>query len=200
MANTAAGQAPAHRYTQPGQYTARLRVTATSGQVFTTTQTVVIWPLPVVSFALVDSTLCYGTERLLNPGAQPAGSTFRWQDGSTGPELRAARAGRYEVEVTNAQGCRARAHLSLRVVDCPGTLPNIITPNGDRQNDAFVLPGQDPSHWNLTVYSRWGQRIYQRDGYDNSWDAAGHAAGLYYYLLHNASTGQQLKGWLEVVK
>ena len=200
LANMAAGQAPAHRYAQPGRYTATLQVTATSGQVFSTTQAVVVLPLPVASFAPIDSTLCFGTERLLNPGSQPAGTTFRWQDGSTGPELRTTRAGRYQVEVTNAQGCRAQARITLLAVDCPAPLPNIITPNADRQNDAFVLPGQDPSHWNLTIYTRWGQRVYQRTGYDNGWDAPGQSAGTYYYFLINPTSGQQLKGWLEVVK
>ena len=200
LANTAAGQAPAHRYAQPGRYTVTLQVTATSGQVFSTTQTVVVSPLPVATFALPDSTLCYGVERRLNPGPQPVGTTFRWQDGSTGPELRATRAGRYQVEVTNAQGCRALARTTLLAVDCPAPLPNIITPNADRQNDAFVLPGQDPSHWNLAIYTRWGQRVYQRTGYDNGWNATGQPAGTYYYLLTNPTNGQQLKGWVEVVK
>ena len=204
-ANAAAGQAPAHQYVQPGRYTVTLRVTATSGQVFTTTQSVVVLPRPVArfelgDFRLPDSTLCYGAERLLNPGPQPAGTTFRWQDGSTGPELRATRAGQYQVEVTNAQGCRAQARITLVAIDCPAPLPNIITPNADGRNDAFVLPGQDPSHWNLTMYTRWGQRVYQRTGYDNGWDAAGQPAGTYYYLLTNPSSGQQHKGWLEVVK
>ena len=85
-------------------------------------------------------------------------------------------------------------------VDCPAPLPNIITPNADRQNDTFVLPGQDPSHWNLTIYTRWGQRVYQRDGYDNGWDATSQSAGTYYYLLTNPTSGRQLNGWLEVAK
>lgn len=199
-ANTAAGQAPAHRYAQQGRYTVTLQVTATSGQVFSTTQAVVISPLPVAAFALPDSTICYGAARLLNPGPQPTGTTFRWQDGSTGPELRATRAGKYQVEVTNAEGCSALARITLVAVDCPAPLPSIITPNSDRQNDAFVLPGQDPSHWNLSIYTRWGQRVYQRTGYDNSWNADGQSAGVYYYLLSNPSSGQQLKGWLEVIK
>ncbi|MDQ2769813.1 MAG: gliding motility-associated C-terminal domain-containing protein [Bacteroidota bacterium] len=200
-ANIAAGQAPAHRYSQPGPYTVTLQVTATSGQIFSTSQQVTVLPMPQVSFGLPDSTtLCYGAKLLLNPGPQPAGTTFRWQDGSTGPELLVSQSGHYQVEATNAQGCRATARVSLKIIDCEFVLPNIITPNRDGQNDAFVLPGQDPSHWNIQIYSRWGQRVYQRTGYDNGWQATGQPAGIYFFLLTNPTSGQQLKGWLEVVK
>lgn len=78
------------------------------------------------------------------------------------------------------------------------TIPNIITPNGDQQNEAFVLKGLTPSDWHLNVFDRWGRQVYEQARYDNGWNATGQASGLYYYLLSNEATGERYRGWVEV--
>jgi len=197
--NTAAGQAPSHVFARAGTYRVTLRVVSATGQQFTVQQTVAVQPRPVVSLG-ADSLWCNSTPRTLSPGPQPAGSTYRWQDGSTGPSLLARAAGRYWVEVRSANGCPARAALTLRALDCYGLLPNVITPNGDASNQTFVLRGLLAADWSVRIFNRWGREIYHREHYDNSWAAEGQAAGLYYYLLSNARTGQRYKGWLEVTR
>ncbi|WP_223649953.1 gliding motility-associated C-terminal domain-containing protein [Hymenobacter psoromatis] len=199
-ANTAAGQAPAHLYRQPGRYTVALRVTASSGRVFTTSQIVEVQPAPVVALLVPDSTLCYGGHKLLTLSLQPVGTTYRWSDGSTGPALLASQPGPYQVEITNAQGCSARASITLRRIDCALVPPNIITPNGDGLNETFVLPDQDPSHWDVQIFNRWGRLVYQQPTYHNEWNAADQPAGLYYYRLINSTTSQRLTGWVEVAR
>ncbi len=78
--------------------------------------------------------------------------------------------------------------------------PNVITPNGDGLNETFALPGQDPSHWNVQIFNRWGRLVYQQATYRNEWNAADQPAGLYYYRLGNSLTSQHLTGWVEVVR
>ena len=74
-------------------------------------------------------------------------------------------------------------------------LPNIITPNGDGQNQTFQLgPGCPPR---LQVFSRWGQRVFEVAAYHDEWNADGQPNGVYYYLV-TYPDGQQLKGWVEV--
>ena len=132
-------------------------------------------------------------------GPQAAGSTYLWQDGSTEPSLVAATSGTYRVAVTNPTGCQATAQVRLIINDCPA-LPNIITPNGDAQNQTFVLKGLDAPSWNIALYNRWGREVFRQERYDNSWAAAGQPAGTYFYLLSNPATGHRLKGWVEVVR
>ena len=198
-ANTAAGQAPFHIYVSAGTYRVSLQVKATDGRTFSTSQQVVIYPIPLVSFP-PDSVFCPGGSKLLSPGPQPVGSTFRWSDGSTGAVLVASSPGWYYVEVTTPQGCSSRGGILLREEDCPTPLPNNITPNHDGLNETFVLAGRNPRQWNIKVFSRWGKMLYQAASYDNSWDAPAQPAGLYYYVLTNGTTGQRLKGWVEVVR
>src|SRR5690606_10990109 len=61
---------------------------------------------------------------------------------------------------------------------------NIITPNNDGYNDAFVIenielfPGAE-----LSIYNRWGTEVYRKPNYDNTWTAKRQSAGTYYFLL-----------------
>ena len=81
---------------------------------------------------------------------------------------------------------------------------NIITPNGDGQNDLLIIdnvtlyPGNS-----LTVFNRWGREVYATTNYNNTTNAWGTdpsiAAGLYYYLFKLAD-GSSTKGWIEVIK
>ncbi|WP_158010233.1 T9SS type B sorting domain-containing protein [Hymenobacter glacialis] len=194
--NQATGQAPTHRYQQAGTYTVRLVVTATSGQAFVTSQQVQVWPLPVVELG-PDLTLCADEPRTLSVGPQPTGSTYRWHDGSTGAEFGARLTGTYRVTVTSPQGCVATDELNVELADCP-SLPNIITPNGDAQNQTFVLKGLNAGDWALRIFNRWGREVFSQAAYDNSWAAQGQPDGVYYYLLTKATSGQKIKGWLEV--
>ena len=75
-------------------------------------------------------------------------------------------------------------------------IPNIITPNGDGQNDVFTVRGLPPGAWALTVYNRWGRLVYHAENYRNEWGASA-APGLYYYLLQQPGHGSAYKGWVE---
>ena len=77
------------------------------------------------------------------------------------------------------------------------TIPNIITPNGDSQNQTFRL-GPDCAP-RLQIFSRWGQQVFEAAAYHDEWNAAGQPDGVYYYLL-TYPDGHRLKGWLEVLR
>lgn len=271
--NTASGQAPVHRFSAGGTFTVTLQVTSTVGQTYTVTQTITIQPAPVVGLDLTARLICPGQTVTLTTAPQPAGTSFRWQDGSTQAALVAASAGTYTVQVTIGRGCSTSASVRVALLpnspaflgndttvcqeqtyllrprrpQLPGTtyrwqdnstgasflvttpgryslettapngchdraqvlvstrtclveIPNVITPNGDAWNQAFVLKGLNASDWSLRLYNRWGQEVYQQEHYDNGWAAQGQPTGVYYYLLRNPATGQQLKGWVEVVR
>ncbi|MDO7853453.1 T9SS type B sorting domain-containing protein [Hymenobacter convexus] len=195
-ANTATGDSPSHTYREGGTYTVTLRISTGSGQQFTGTQTVQVYEAPVVELG-VSRTLCADEAPLLSVGPQPAGSTYRWQDGSTGPEFQVSTSGTYRVTVASPSGCLTTKEVSITVNDCPA-LPTIITPNGDALNQLFVLKGLNAADWSLRIFNRWGRQVHWQEQYDNSWAAQGQPDGVYYYQLSNRTSNQRLKGWLEV--
>ncbi|MGI4886763.1 MAG: gliding motility-associated C-terminal domain-containing protein [Janthinobacterium lividum] len=157
-------------------------------------------PLPVVRLGR-DTVLCAEQPAVqLSAGPQPAGTTYRWQDGSTAATFAALRPGRYRVEVRTAAGCTARDSVLVRDQPCPVTIPNIITPNGDPLNQAFVLRGLNAGDWTLALFDRWGHRVHYQEKYDNSWSAPAQPDGQYYYLLTNPATGSKYQGWLQVLR
>jgi len=77
-------------------------------------------------------------------------------------------------------------------------IPNVITPNNDGKNDAFLIENL-PEQSTLTIFNRWGNIVYSSLNYQNNWKADGVIAGTYYYLLKLPS-GEVKKGFLEVIK
>lgn len=153
---------------------------------------------PVPAFVLgSDTTLCEGTTLLLTvPARNEAGATYRWSTGDTTPTLLVSQAGTYTLQLITA--CETRtASRTVGYRPCV-TIPTIITPNGDRQNEQFVVQGLS-GNWALQVYSRWGQRVYTTDAYRNEWGPNA-APGVYYYLLTQLGNSRVYKGWLEVVR
>lgn len=76
-------------------------------------------------------------------------------------------------------------------------IPDIITPNGDGVNDAFMVEGihRFPSN-ELTVFNRWGREVYRTENYANDWEGTWNGQvlpdGTYFYLLTNKATGETL--------
>ncbi|GAA4379456.1 FG-GAP-like repeat-containing protein [Hymenobacter koreensis] len=137
---------------------------------------------------------CSGPAQLsaLAPGA----TSLRWSTGDSTAAIRVPGPGTYSVTAFYGSGCQAQARFSLR--PCL-VVPNIITPNGDRANERFVIEGLPPEGAALTIYNRWGKTVYTTDAYRNDWGE--HVApGPYYFLLKPAGTDTFQKGWVEVVR
>lgn len=49
-------------------------------------------------------------------------------------------------------------------------IPNTFTPNGDGINDTFGINGEAVKEFNLVIYNRWGDLIFQSDQFDKRWD------------------------------
>lgn len=83
-------------------------------------------------------------------------------------------------------------------------IPNIFTPNGDGVNDRFEI-----RHLNLyteneiSIINRWGNPIYQKKNYENSWDGNGLDEGTYFYILKvKNATGswKAYKGYITLLR
>ena len=90
------------------------------------------------------------------------------------------------------------------------TIYNEFSPNGDGVNETFRIDciDQYPNNY-LKVVNRWGNLVYEKNGYDNSWDgtSTGRATinadrklpvGTYYYVLDLGDGTAPKKGWLYI--
>jgi len=170
-------------------------VTATAGQcvVTDTLQLTIEQPVALPR----DTVLCAGEQLILAP--QPRKRQYQWSDGSSDSTLTVSQAGQYWIRVPSRY-CEISDTINVQTLECPGMVPNVITPNGDGKNDAFVVPNITFLNWRLDIYNRWGKRVYQAEPYRNDWMGEGLPVGLYYYLLSNQELKRSIKGWIQIIR
>jgi gliding motility-associated-like protein len=70
-------------------------------------------------------------------------------------------------------------------------VPNIITPNGDGINDAFIIPclanDQKYPANEVAIFNQWGDEVFREAPYTNSWegtyDGESLPSGTYFYII-----------------
>lgn len=84
------------------------------------------------------------------------------------------------------------------------TIPNVFTPNGDGVNDRFEIRNLNLYTENeISIINRWGNPIYEKKNYDNSWDGNGLDEGTYFYILKvKNATGswKAYKGYITLLR
>jgi gliding motility-associated-like protein len=83
-------------------------------------------------------------------------------------------------------------------------IPNVITPNGDGFNDVLVIKNLDKyTDNNLLIADRAGKVLFDKNSYQNDWDAQNIPDGTYYYILSykdkNSSKGV-IKGLITIIR
>ena len=86
--------------------------------------------------------------------------------------------------------------------------PNTITPNNDGFNDTWEIPGIDRfPNVVVSIYDRWGQRVFKSNGYASPWDGTNRGLRLpvaaYYYVIEfdqiDAGAGQ-INGTISIIR
>ncbi len=129
------------------------------------------------------------------PTLQPGTfTTYRWQDGRTTPTYPLVAGGAYRVTVTDAIGCTGTDSVTVAEI-CPTRvyIPTAFSPNDDGVNDDFTAFILDYTAYRLTVYDRWGGRLFASDDPDVAWDGRARdctvPAGAYVWELAYAGFG-----------
>lgn len=78
-------------------------------------------------------------------------------------------------------------------------IPNVITPNNDAYNDYFIVDESLQGLISLQIFNRWGNSVYNADAYENNWDGAGLAAGVYFYRITGACIDEK-KGAVSILR
>lgn len=159
--------------------------------------TITVVPMPV---AAVSADVVTGTPTLtVNfDNNSSSASTYHWAFG-TGAEMNSVTGagsqyeytvpGEYTVVLTAANGsCIDTDTLKIVVEPIPDptvNIPNIFTPNGDKNNDQFFLDVSFAKSVKVQIVNRWGERMHEYDDVNGYWDGTvnGNQAsdGVYFF-------------------
>ncbi|HOV54942.1 MAG TPA: gliding motility-associated C-terminal domain-containing protein [Bacteroidales bacterium] len=105
----------------------------------------------------------------------------------------------------NGWGCSDTSFYDVILLDDILNIPNVITPNGDGINDVFYIENIDKyPNSVLTILNRWGNTVFEANGYSNTWDAKDQPGGTYYFVLYTGNgpnnPNKVYKGSITVIK
>jgi gliding motility-associated-like protein len=133
-----------------------------------------------------DVTIATGGSAQLNA---TGGSTYSWSptsglSGNTIPDPVAEPNESTLYTVTTVlNGCTYEDQVNVWVKRLI-TPFNTFTPNGDGINDTWEIPGiYTYPQAEVSVYDRWGQRVYHSIGYRQPFDGAGLPTATYYWYI-----------------
>jgi gliding motility-associated-like protein len=100
----------------------------------------------------------------------------------------------------NAQDCWDSICKITLPADARVNIPNIFTPNNDNSNDAFDIDIVGYSSYDLVIFNRWGNKVFEskKDGFGNdgiNWNGnnfnvgAECPEGVYYFVFNYAMNG-----------
>ncbi len=154
-----------------------------------------VYDSPTATFTAdpLETVLEQATIQFSNNSVSTDTLIYNWNfdDGSSSnnanPNHTYTETGSYNVLLTvvTDNGCEDTYTTEITVhPDFAVFIPNAFTPNGDGLNDVFEVKGVGVKTYQLQIYSRWGEQLYESDNLENKWDAANVPAGTYVYVIH----------------
>lgn len=126
-----------------------------------------------------ELTKCENEEIVLSPDVRGADYT-RWNTGDSLRTLAVSEPGVYTVTAGNHCGERS---TDIAVIDdeCLQFLfaPNAFTPNGDGRNDLYRVYGDGIDRFNMQIFDRWGNKVFETDNIREGWNGSYQNSGYY---------------------
>ena len=100
------------------------------------------------------------------------GDSFLWNTGSTETSITVLQSGVYYA-TASLGGCERTAYYTMTKCPCIISIPNAFSPNDDGINDVFNIKMFCPANlvsFQISIFSRWGELIYQSSDANFSWD------------------------------
>lgn len=203
--NTSSLENPLHVYPFAGQYSVTLTVISTAGCVDTLTvyqpDLILVHPKPQAGFTVDRDlvTIC-DSKVVFTDQSQGAVSVFYdFDDLNAGSDLWNP----HHVYYTDGMhyphqyvftefGCSDTARVKIIVEPFTVYVPNTFTPDGNTVNNYFSAQlWLDPVEWNMKIYNRWGELVFESYDWTEQWDGTykGLACkeGMYTYVIRYVS-------------
>lgn len=100
----------------------------------------------------------------------------------------------------NAGGCCDTVYKTVVVfAESSCSFANVFTPNGDGLNDFFDVDCELITDYNLVIFNRWGNKLYESNDLDQPWDGTNSGsevpAGTYFFIIK--ATGLDGVEWMK---
>ncbi len=173
---------PAHNYAASGAFNVTFTVTTDNGCEFSFTRIVNIFitPQPLANFDILPSTPILGEPVfLMNESLNATDYSWSLNGVSIGNETDASfsytEEGMYTITLIATNGsCVDTVLVSLNLEeDLIFYVPNTFTPDNDEFNQQFTpvfTSGFDPTHYQLMIFNRWGEMVFESFNSKIGWD------------------------------
>lgn len=126
--------------------------------------------IPTIDLGL-DTVMCFRTGEHFQRIAATTGTQLLWSTGETSNYVEVNGPGVYSLTAQNEAGCETSDQFTVTNF-CPYTIffPNAFTPNNDGVNDYFPTPNDNLEGYQLFIFNRWGQMLFEGNPSNPVWD------------------------------
>ena len=125
---------------------------------------------------------------------------YLWSNNATANSITGLFDGAYTIVVTDKNNCKKSLSVIVEEDTCLTVIiHDVITPDGDGINDVWVIEGMHDYPKNTVhIFDKWGNVLYEKDGYNNDWAGRGSKGellpdGTYFYLVKlNTTIGKNV--------
>lgn len=169
--------------------------TDTDGCVNTDAVTVTVTPVPDAGFT-PDVTTGNPPLTVVFTNTTTNGTNYVWDFGNgSAPVITTSNGtqtstfndpGTYTVQLTASNGaCTDIFTFPIIVLGYPPFemhVPNVFTPNDDKSNDVFFIDVKNGKSISVTIFNRWGNKMYEMDDFADRWDGKEASEGVYFFM------------------
>lgn len=174
-------QSPVHVFPNDGTYYISLTVTTSDGCVYTDTLNfpITVYPQPVAGFNITPNNTSVYQPEVTFPDMSQGALYWEYDFGDNNYSNEASPShyytapGTYDVMqiVTNGYGCSDTVtHPVYILEESTFYTPNAVTPNGDGLNEIFLPRGTGIVDYQLYIFDRWGELLFETKDIDQGWD------------------------------
>ena len=136
---------------------------------------VIVNPMPLAVITPSEITIYVGDEVELTAGSYAYYEWYTENDSLISLEevLTVKDSGRFYIWVEDYNGCADRSEIAnVNIVPLTQLfVPTAFTPNDDEINELFVIRGTHIVTFNIKIYNRWGEQLFESNSIDKCWDA-----------------------------
>lgn len=157
----------------------------------TVTKRIKVFPTPVANFAAYPTTISIPNEPVITENRSSGASSYNWNFGDgftstiTAPAHKYTKTGSFDIRliVTNTKGCKDTMLVPgiIALEQALIKIPNAFTPNmsgspgtifnaNDLSNDIFHPVLQGVENYQLSIFNRWGELIFETRDPNEGWD------------------------------